>query len=172
MNSAQRLPQDGSGLHKAVVAQHFLAATDAFVPMGNHRVYASDSDPDLPSPHARIPAEALAVAHVPIRSAEQLTAKIAVGRLARLSAKRGNPALSFHWGEAYAALAAGHRLTVAELEAMAANYSVPRTQWSPVERSTWIDEPFLADIKLIYTRPNQRDALATILTFAQRLAGG
>lgn len=172
LGSAKRLPQERQQLHKVIVGRQFLATPAAFVAMGNHRVYASDEAPDAPCPHARLPKEAVAVAHVPIRSAEQLTSKIAGGWLAHLAAKRDNPLLSFHWGEAYAGLAAGHRFSSEDLETMAANYSMPRAEWVKVDRTTWIDDPFLADIALRYTQLARGDAFATVLKFAERLARG
>ena len=85
------------------------------------------------TPHARVPHEAAAVAHVPIRSADQFTIKVAVGWLAYLASGRDNPALSFHWSEAYAMLAAGRRFSTDDLVAMAANYSIPQSEWAATD---------------------------------------
>ena len=172
LRSARRLPADQGLPPKVVVSRRFLETPTAFVAMGNHRVLPSDSAPDAPCPHARIPPEALAIAHVPIRSASQFTRKVAIGWLAHLAAKRDNPSLSFHWGEAYATLAGGRRFTAEDLNAFAANYSVPRAQWAAARPDTWLDDPFLADISLRYASLTQGDALAAVLTFAERLARG
>ena len=172
LRSARCLPTERALLHKVAVSRRFLETPAAFVAMGNHRVYPSDDAPDEPCPHARLPPEAIAVAHVPIRGADQLTAKIAVGWLAHLAAKRDNPALSFHWGEAYAMLAAGKRFSTDDLNAMAANYSIPRAEWVAADPATWIDAPFLADVALRYTQLAQGDAFAMVLRFAERLARG
>lgn len=172
LQSARRLPAEPKLLHKVVVNRCFLETPAAFVAMGNHRVYPSDEEPDGPCPHARLPREAIAVAHVPIRSADQLTAKIAVGWLAHPAAKREHPSPSFHWGEAYAMLAAGKRFCSDDLNAMAANYSIPRAQWVASDPSSWIDEPFLAAIALRYTHLAHGDAFSTVLRFAERLARG
>lgn len=170
LRSAKRLPTERRLQHKVVVSRRFLETPDAFVAMGNHRVYPSDAAPDEPCPHARLPAEAIAIAHVPIRSAEQLTSKVAIGWLAHLAAKRGNPALSFHWGEAYAMLADGKHFTIDGLNAMAANYSIPRGEWEASDPAAWIEEPFLASIALRYTQLAHGDAFTTVLKFAELLA--
>ena len=172
LHSARRLPAERQLLHKVVVSRRFVETPAAFVAMGNHRVYPSDDAPDNPCPHAHMPAEAIAVAHVPIRSANQLTGKIAIGWLAHLAAKRDNPSLMFHWSEAYAMLAAGRRFSADDLNAMAANYSIPTAEWVAPDTRTWIDDPFLAPITLRYTRLAQGDAFATVLRFAERLARG
>jgi len=169
LKSARRLPAEPQLSHKVVVSRRFLETPAAFVGMGNHRVYASDDHPDAKCPHARIPQEAIAIAHVPIRSADQFTGKIAIGWLAHLAAKRDNPGLSFHWGEAYAALASGKRFSVDDLNVMAANYSIPRAEWKATNPETWIDDPFLAPIELRYWKPRQDDAFAAVLRFAERL---
>ena len=170
LRSARRLPAERRAQHKVVVSRRFLETPDAFVAMGNHRVYPSDHAPDDPCPHAKLPSEGIALAHVPIRNADQLTSKVVIGWLAHLAAKRENPALSFHWGEAYAELEAGKHFTVDELNAMAANYSVPRAEWAATDRATWIDDPFLAPITLRYTHLARGDAFTTLLRFAELLA--
>jgi hypothetical protein len=169
LRSSKRLPAERDALYKVVVSRRFLDTPDAFVAMGNHRVYSSSDAPNDPCPHARLPSEAIAVAHVPIRSADQLAGKIGLGWLAHLAAMRGNPALAFHWGEAYAKLAAGGRFTLADLNAMAANYNIPSAQWIPPDPSTWIDEPVLGPIELRYTQLAKCGALAAVLRFAERL---
>jgi len=170
LRSARRLPAEHQVLRKVVVSRRFLETPKAFVAMGNHRVYASRDTPSMPCPHALLPPEAIAVAHVPIRSADQLTAKIAVGWLAHLVAKRVDPALSFHWGEAYAALAAGRRFAADDLTTMAANYSLRQAEWVAPDPATWLDDPFLVPMTLRYTHLAQSDALASVLKFAERLA--
>jgi hypothetical protein len=170
LRSCRRVVGTREPLHKVVVARCFMQTPSAFVAMGNHRVFPSDEAPDQPCPHARLPPEALALAHVPIRSAEQLEAKITVGWLAHLAAARGNASLSFHWGEAYALLASGRRFSTEDLLAMAANYSVARAEWMAPEAIEWAEDPFLADIALRYSVDTQVDAFTLVLRFAERLA--
>jgi hypothetical protein len=170
LRSARRLPAERQSLHKVAVSRCLLESPTAFVGMGNHRVWRNDDGPESSYPHARLPAEAVAVAHVPIRSADQLTRKIAIGWLAHLAAKRGNPDLVFHWREAYAELAAGKRFSSDDLVALAANYSVPKAEWAAPEPATWLDDRFLAPITLRYVHLAQADALAATLRFMERLA--
>lgn len=168
--SARCVPDAREAAYKVIVGRHFLDTPTAFVAMGNHRVFPSDDAPHLRCPHVRLPDEAAAVAHVPIRSAAQLTTKVAIGWLAHLAAGRGNAALSFHWGEAYARLAAGESFNAAELTEMAANYSVPRAQWRAPDPGHWTERPFLAPFQLRYTVGTRTTPLATVLRFAERLA--
>ena len=170
LQSAKRLPAERKPQHKVVVGRRFLDTPAAFVAMGNHRVFPSDEAPDASCPHAHLPMEAVAVAHVPIRSADQMTVKVAVGWLAYLASGRDNPSLSFHWGEAYARLAAGRPFSADDLVAMAANYSIPQADWVATDPATWIDEPFLTAIALRYTTLARVDPFSTVLTFAERLA--
>ena len=172
LRSAKRLPFERKPQHKVAVGRRFLETPQAFVAMGNHRVFPSDEAPGEPCPHARLPHEAAAVAHVPIRNADQFTVKVAVGWLAYVASGRANPALSFHWGEAYAMLAAGRRFSADDLVAMAANYSIPQSEWAATDPATWIAEPFLAPIALRYTTLARVDPFSAVLTFAERLARG
>jgi hypothetical protein len=172
LRSAKRVPDARAVLHKVIVGRQLLATPAAFVGMGNHRVYPSDEAPDDRCPHARLPEEAVAIAHVPIRSAEQLTAKIAIGWLAAVAARRGNPDLSFHWREAYARLAAGKRFEIDDLIAMAANYSVPEAEWTPPDPQQWIAEPFLNTFALRYSDLGRIDPFAAVLRYAERIASG
>jgi hypothetical protein len=172
LQSAKRLSAERKSQHKVVVGRHFLDTPAAFVAMGNHRVFPSDDAPGASCPHARVPGEAIAVAHLPIRSADQFTAKVALGWLAYLASGRDNPSLSFHWGEAYAMLMAGRRFSADDLIAMAANYSIPRAEWVAADPATWVDEPFLAAIALRYTGLARVDPFSAVLTFSERLARG
>src|SRR5262249_55838362 len=137
-----------------------------FIAMGNHRVYPSDETPGQSYPHAHLPEEAIAIAHVPIRSSDQITAKIAIGWLAHLAAHRDNPSLVHHWREAYEALSNGKRLEADELTAMAANYGFPRGEWLPADPATWDDEPFLANFTLKCGGIGRVDAFSALLKFA------
>jgi hypothetical protein len=170
--SAKRLPAEQKPQHKVVVGRRFLETPAAFVAMGNHRVFPSDDSPEAPCPHARLPQEAIAVAHVPIRSAAQFTTKVAVGWLAYLASGRDNPLLSFHWSEAYAKLAAGKCFSTDELTLMAANYSIPQSQWVAPDPATWVADPFLAGMTLRYSSLGRVDPFSAVLRFAERLAGG
>jgi hypothetical protein len=163
-----------SGWHKAIIARHFLNSPMLIVD-GNHFLQKPPDTPgDRSVEHFPLLPEESALAHVPIRSADQFTAKIAVGWLARLAARRNDPTLSptlaFHWREAYEMLAAGKRFSTDDLIAMAANYSVPRAEWVIPDPATWVDDPFVSAIELRYTKFAQVDALSSVLTFAEELA--
>jgi hypothetical protein len=75
---------------------------------------------------AREPAPDLYLAHFPVRSAEQLAAKVLAGWPALLAAAPENDAQGFHWRELFEALRGGRSLTPPELLAVALAYGVPR----------------------------------------------
>jgi len=164
------------GFHKAIIARHFLNSPMQIVD-GNHFLLKPvGTAGDRSVEHFPLLPEESALAHVPIRGADQLTAKIAVGWLARLAARRNDPTLSptlaFHWREAYEMLAAGKSFSTDDLIAMASNYSVPRAEWVVPDPATWVDDPFLAAIELRYTRLAQVNALSSVLRFAEGLMRG
>lgn len=170
LRSARQAPVVGRTQRKVVVSRCLLETPAAVVSMGNHRVRPSADAPHGPCPHALLPQELLALAHVPIRSADQLTAKIAIGWLAHLATRPSDPAEGFHWREAFAVLAAGGQFSAGDLKAMAAHYGIPRTEWAPTDPAKWTDAPFLADVTLRYTPPGQSSAFRTLLVFAEQLA--
>ena len=69
-------------------------------------------------------------------------------------------------------LAAGRRFSADDLIAMAANYSIPQSEWAAADPATWVAEPFLASIALRYTSLARVDPFCAVLTFAERLARG
>src|SRR6266567_760374 len=75
-----------------VVARAFADTADAVIAVGNHVVLpsAGHSIAEQPVRHARIAAEVVALAHLPVRSARQLTNKIVIGWLAHCAARRSN----------------------------------------------------------------------------------
>jgi hypothetical protein len=169
--SPLRLVEERHDLHKVVVARHFLNAPDAYIEYGNHVVRPSKAHAiaRLPNPHARIKPAAAALAHVPVRSADQFTGKIAVGWLAFLATHSDEPDASFHWREAYSDIANGLPLSAEVLSAIACNYSVPKSRWLPPEQVPRIPDPFLADIELKYAHLNRQRPLPLVLAFAERL---
>ena len=75
----------------------------------------------------------------------------------------------FHWREGYTHPRTGRPLDADQLAAFAANYGVRQDQWLATGDIALIDDPFLASIELRYSAPCMPDALALVLTVAERL---
>jgi len=169
--SSHRLVEERHNLYKVIVARQFMNVPDAYIASGNHVVWPSKSQmvARLPNPHARINRTAAALAHVPVRSADQFTGKIAVGWLAFLAAHSDDPNASFHWREAYRDIANGRILSAQVLTTIACNYSVPKSRWLPPAHVPRVADPFLADLELKYAHLNRQKPLPLVLAFAERL---
>ena len=169
--SSQRVVDERHNLYKVVAARHLLDMPDAYIELGNHVIRPSKRHAiaQLSNPHARLDPAAAAIAHVPVRSPDQFTAKIAVGWLASLAAGHDDPRAAFHWGEAYREIANGLTLSPETLTRIACNYSIPKSEWLPPEEVQRVADPFLAEFELKYTHLGRQRPLPLVLAFAERL---
>jgi hypothetical protein len=167
----RRLVAERHGLHKVIVARSIADAPHAVLAVGNHVVLpsAGHSMAQQPVKHARIAAEVVALAHLPVRSARQLTNKIVIGWLAHCVARRSNADLAFHWRELYQELADGHAPSVERLRAIAANYGLPMTAWLPPGEIALVDDPLPA-CEIRYGAMIRDATLPLVLRFAEKLA--
>jgi Glycosyl transferase family 2 len=167
----RRLAAERHGLHKVIVARAFAEAPDAVISLGNHVVLPKADHPmtEQPVKHARISNEVVALAHVPVRGARQLTNKIVIGWLAHCVARRSNADLAFHWRELYAELAGGVAPSAARLRTIAANYGLPMAQWLSPNDIALIDDP-LPTVELRYGPMIRNATLPLVLRFAEQLA--
>jgi hypothetical protein len=168
LRHARRLSTERHGVYKVIVRRLLLDTPSAEIVTGNHIVRMNQGESRLD--HEAVSGDVAALAHVPIRSAGQFTAKVAVGTLARRLAAIPDKGISFHWEEEFDALLAGQALTRERLTAIAANYSVrPERRLAP-SQVRWIEDPFIADIALLYTPQRPPNPLARILAFGERVA--
>ena len=165
---ARRLEDERHGIYKVLVRRSMLDSAAEKIVAGNHCVSLNDGQSQLF--HGALPGEVAALAHVPVRSVGQFTAKIAVGTLALHLAADPNKALAFHWQEEFDALLAGQPLTNERLAAIAANYSVIKGHRLDPAQVRWIEDPFIGDIALRYTPDRPANPLARILLFGERVA--
>jgi hypothetical protein len=172
LRAAQRLRVERHGLSKVAVSRRFAQTADLTIGNGHH--YLLRGDPKNPTRVATAAAapEVAALAHVPVRSARQFTTKIAVGWLATLNAPERKAGEAFHWREAFDYLRSGRPLSPLQLQAFAANYSVPMDRWLPVDSVELVDDPFLAPISVRYAHRGVDDPLALVLAYAERLIAG
>jgi hypothetical protein len=92
-------------------------------------------------PHQDIAAEALTLAHCPIRSARQFEKKVRLGYEALKAGGELKDNMAFHWREVYEDLARGVALTDARLRLIASNYAVPAADWVPIEEIRLVEDP-------------------------------
>jgi Glycosyl transferase family 2 len=167
----RRLAQERHGLHKVIVGRAFIDTRGAVLAVGNHVVLpsAGHSTAQQPVKHARISAEVVALAHLPVRSARQLTNKIVIGWLAHCVARRSNADLAFHWRELYQELADGRAPSAERLRTIAANYGLPMTSWIAPGEIALIDDP-LPPCETRYAALIRDETLPLVLRFAEKLA--
>jgi hypothetical protein len=148
----RRRVREAHGLHKVVLTRAFADAPAAVLGPGNHAVLLAGPAQNLvrdPVRLARVPPAIAALAHLPVRNASQLAAKIALGWRAHVAAGREDPTLAFHWAELYAELARGLPAS-ARLREIACNYGVAMARWEPAAAVELVDDPLPADVPLRY----------------------
>jgi len=169
IRSARRVVATRQGLYKAVVSRHFLDSP-TLIAEGNHWVQMRPgAEGHRTVQHTRLLPEESAVAHVPIRSAAQFKAKMAVGWLACLMQHDRHPSLCYHWCKAYADLREGKPLTPETLSRLAGTYGLAEGEPEP-QTIDLVDDPFLADISLRYHGAARVRPFALVLQFAEQLA--
>ncbi|MEO8564846.1 MAG: glycosyltransferase family 2 protein [Betaproteobacteria bacterium] len=170
IRSARRVRHGLEARYRAVVARDFLQ-TPTLIAEGNHLVVRRTGAENHPKiQHARLTVDESAVAHIPIRSAAQFGAKIAIGWLSCLMQPGRAPGLSSHWRDSYVLLRSGKALTPEILTLLAANYDVPDSERKPLDQIAFADDPFLANIEIIHQGAARADALALVVQFAEKLA--
>jgi hypothetical protein len=139
-----RRAEERHGLHKVLLRRCFFDAPKAVVGPGNHTVLFDGPDQDLvakPVQLALVPASVLAIAHLPVRSAEQLTRKILNGWAAHQAAGHTDTTLAAHWRDLHGYLQNRAVILPDELLHLAANYGLPRVSWSPISATGLIHDP-------------------------------
>jgi hypothetical protein len=170
IRSARRVVHGLEPRYRAVVSRDFLQSP-TLIAEGNHLVVRRVGAENYPRiQHARLTVDESAVAHIPIRSAAQFGAKIAIGWLSCLMQPGRAPGLSSHWRDSYGLLRSGKTLTPEMLTLLAANYDVPESERKPLEQIVFADDPFFADVEIIYQGAARADALALVVQFAEKLA--
>jgi len=142
----RRRAAEAHGLYKIVLTRAFARAPAAVIGPGNHTVLMEGADQDVrrsPVRLARLPASVAALAHFPVRSAQQIVRNVTVGWAAHRAAARGNPDVAFHWRELFETFAAHGPPTPARLREIALNYSLPIARWQPAADIPLVDDPLL-----------------------------
>jgi hypothetical protein len=162
-----RLKNERHAMHKVVASRGLLDDPAAYITDGNHLV--SRPGRATPPRHARLPAGIAAYAHCPVRSRDQLVAKVITGYLADLAAQAPGREFAHHWGELYKELRAGKTLTAEMLREIACNYTLPRAKWQPVSEIELIEDPVPLKFESRYPASAGPDTLRRMMRFAEAL---
>jgi hypothetical protein len=169
LRGAKRAAGEVNGMTKAIVARSFAGAADEVLSSGNHWIQGHpDAKQRGMRRHGLVTDRVAALAHVPIRSAAQLVAKVAIKKLGRVAA-------SADWKPdaasqtAYQTVRSGRALDARSLLEHAVNWSVPRDAWVDADSVSLVDDPFLAPIELRYTPPSAADPLPLVLAATERI---
>ena len=111
LRGARRLAHERHPYHKAIVGRHLFADPNAMLANGNHFVAREHHGRSEDAPrHARVRAEHAAIAHVPVRGADQVCTKVVIKKLGRIAANADwKPDAASQ--VAYDSIAAGRRST-------------------------------------------------------------
>jgi hypothetical protein len=151
-----------------VVSAVFAGRPSEAIADGSHRV-ADLADETRSQPYARLSPDAVTIAHLPVRSANQIAAKAVVGWLAHRAANRGNPDMAYHWRDLYEDVCAGRPFDAQRIAEIAANYGLPRDQWLPPGDVPLVDDAPLPDVPLRYGQLATLQPLAVVARFAEEL---
>jgi hypothetical protein len=162
-----RLKHERHAMHKVIVARGFLDTASAVITDGNHLV--AEPSAAKPPRHARLPPEVVACAHCPVRSREQLCAKVITGYLADLAAQSPGREFAHHWGELYREIALGASISEEMLRDIACNYTLPRARWQPSARIERVEDPLPLDVELRYPSSVRPDPLRRLMRFTEAL---
>ena len=166
----RRLAVERHGLHKLALTRAFAGDADAVLGPGSHTIRSLRGETNAPSHLARLRTDVAALAHLPVRSAEQLMRKVTIGWLAHRAARRSNADLAFHWRELYEAFDGDRLPSPNEVATIAANYGVARARWLPLRDIAFIDDPLPPGMPSRYRHLIGVDAEARVRAFAERLA--
>lgn len=161
---AEEHPEFHPGFHKAVIAVDPQNPLDVAIPQGNHS--ATRRDGTL-LPWSVL--ERVALAHYPVRSREQLTAKVVTGWMAYLAMK-GSPGqgLGAHWAELYARIVQGRGLTAEDVSRESLCYAL-RDGREPDWPDGVVEDPLNASYQLRYTQDASGTAVSMIAQSWERL---
>ena len=163
----RRLAVERHSMHKVIVSRALLQQPQAFITDGNHLV--SEPEAAKPPRHARLPSAVVAYAHCPVRSRDQLASKIVMGYLADLAAQVPGKEFAHHWGELYATIRAGEKLSPKRLREIACNYTLPFAKWLPVEQIELVEDPVPLEVGLRYPPSVAPDTLRRLMRFTEAL---
>lgn len=164
----RRVTDPGHAFRKMALPREVLSQAGVEVDFGQHNLVATRPGTTIPEPHP-VPADELAIAHVPIRSPAQYALKVTAGWLSLVAQERRRVAHGGQWRDAFDAITQGATLDDAALETFAVNYSVPPGFWREVAGRIVDAAPFLRPVEERYAHLAKPRTLAWALKHAERL---
>ena len=139
-----RRAEEAHGAHKVILTAAFARTPTAVVGPGNHTVLMEGPDQDLetnPVQLALCPSRIAAIAHLPVRSVDQLMRKIHTGWSAHRSANPTDATLAVHWRDLSAEFAARGVPDLDRYRTIVLNYGLPLTRWQPSSAIRIVSDP-------------------------------
>jgi len=169
LRRGKRFVHQAAAPSKLIVRRAFADLPSGVVD-GGHRTLLPQAGAS-PMPDVALDPAIASIAHVPVRSPEQYTAKVSVGHLSRLlgDADSGG-ATAGRYRAAFEAIVAGRTPTREGLAAIAASWSLPPGERGAAGTGDWIDDRFPIDLALRYTPSRPSAPLARVLAFGERVA--
>lgn len=164
----RKVADPGHRFRKLALPRQLLAQPGLEVNFGQHLLESTRPGVAIPEP-VPIPEDELALAHVPIRSIEQFTLKVATNWLSLVAHERRRVAEGAQWREAFDLMSAGVPLDIPRIEHYLVNYSVPPADWRDAEGRLVPAARFLQPVEERYGRLAKRRGLEFALKHAERL---
>ncbi len=111
--------------------------------------------------------DGLALAHFPVRTADQFATKVLAGWLAHLARPDRLKGEAFHWKRAFDEVASGRRLSPQRLQALALEYSAADPSHD-LDR-TLVEDPVAVDYELHFAQPASPSPLSVLAATAEAL---
>lgn len=173
----RRMREERGVSRKVVVPRAFAADEGNQISMGNHAALRVRDGRIEPLPHALLPG--VAIAHFPVRSAEQVAKKALVGWLAhrltnpeRFSQQGATGARPVsHWEGLFAALVAGQPIDDALVAKALALYVGPGADGAaqPVRPEELVEDPLATRAELRYAGLASPSPLGALAAWSERL---
>ncbi|MCM2329255.1 MAG: glycosyltransferase family 2 protein [Lysobacter sp.] len=164
-----RRREEGFDCFKVVLTRAFLRE-EFFLLEGNHCVMQpGESGAAVPAPMTEY--KAVRLAHFPVRSREQLEAKVILGELGKREAHAADPSLGTHWRQLYEMIRDHGPPDAQALRRVAVRYAFPGDAQLDLPADGLVEDPVPADFELRYLPPGSRTALQTVLRWLDARAG-
>lgn len=168
LSRPRRVTDPGHGFGKMALSREVLQQPGVDVSFGQHVLEADRPGVTIRDPHP-VAGDELAIAHVPIRSANQYALKVATGWLSLVAQERRRVSAAIQWRDAFDAITSGAKLDDVLLETFAVNYGVPPADWREVDGRIVSAPTFLQPVVERYRSLAVERSLAFALKHAERL---
>lgn len=164
-----RRREEGVDCFKVVLTRAFLRE-EFFLLEGNHCVMRlGEGGAAAPAPMTEY--KAVRLAHFPVRSREQLEAKVILGELGKRGAQASDASLGSHWRQLYEMIRDHGPLDAQALRRVAVRYAFPADARLDLPADGLVEDPLPVDFDLRYSPAGSRSSLQTVLRWLDSRAG-